>query len=234
MKKFKLCFDKNSEMEWLNEMARQGWNLVKFGYGLYSFEPCQPGEFVYDCDLKDRGFSISPEYRDILESQNIQLIPSGGFWFLVRRRAVDGPLQLYTDDESRLEQYKKIRRMFKATAVSELLVLMFMTWEITDMAPAGEPLLWAGMLTATLLVGAAALTLMNAVRQTNMKIAEIQGKRAADNRCGTWVVAFGMLCMGISLLLKDYAPENICEMIAGFALGLETVGLITLGFKKFS
>ncbi|WP_369599201.1 DUF2812 domain-containing protein, partial [Faecalibaculum rodentium] len=36
MKKFKLCFDKNKEMDWLNEMSRQGWNLTKFGYGLYT------------------------------------------------------------------------------------------------------------------------------------------------------------------------------------------------------
>ena len=43
-----------------------------------------------------------------------------------------------------------------------------------------------------------------------------------------------MLCMGISLLLKDYAPESVCEMIAGFALGLELVGALTLAFRKFS
>lgn len=234
MKKFKLCFDKNKEMDWLNEMSRQGWNLTKFGYGLYTFEPCTPGEYVYDCDLKDKGFSISPDYRSILESQNIQIIPSGGFWFLVRRKASDGPLQLYTDDQSRLEQYKKIRRMFKVTAIAELMILMFLTWDIAVMILDREPLIWTVMFLCTLLVGAAALTLMNAVFQTSREIAKIQGKSEESYPCGQWVVAAGMLCMGISLLLKDYAPESVCEMIAGFALGLELVGALTLAFRKFS
>lgn len=39
---------------------------------------------------------------------------------------------------------------------------------------------------------------------------------------------------GDFLLLKDYAPESVCEMIAGFALGLELVGALTLAFRKFS
>ena len=47
MKKFKLCFDKNREMDWLNEMARQGWNLTKFGYGLYRSEERRVGKECY-------------------------------------------------------------------------------------------------------------------------------------------------------------------------------------------
>ncbi len=234
MKKFKLCFDKNREMDWLNEMARQGWNLTKFGYGLYTFEPCTTGEYVYNCDLKDRAFSISPDYLSILESQNIQVIPSGGFWFLVRRKASDGPLQLYTDTESRLEQYRKIRRMFRATAIAELMILMFLTWDIAVMVPDNEPLIWTVMFLCALLVGAAALTLMNAVYQTSREIAKIQGKNEESHKCGQWLVAGGMLCMGLSILLRDCVPETVSEMVAGFALGLELVGALNLVFRKFS
>lgn len=95
-------------------------------------------------------------------------------------------------------------------------------------------MIWTVMLLCTLLVGAAALTLMNAVFQTSREIAKIQGKSEESYPCGQWVVAAGMLCMGISLLLKDYAPESVCEMIEGFALGLELVGALTLAFRKFS
>ena len=143
-------------------------------------------------------------------------------------------MQLYTDDQSRLEQYKKIRRMFKVTAIAELMILMFLTWDIAVMIPDREPLIWTVMFLCTLLVGAAALTLMNAVFQTSREIAKIQGKSEESYPCGQWVVAAGMLCMGISLLLKDYAPESVCEMIADFALGLELVGALTLAFRKFS
>lgn len=101
MKKYRLLWDKTEEMNWLNDLAKQGWNLTSFGLGLYSFERCQPGEYVYEADLKDKGIRISRAYREILESQNIEIIPTVGYWFLVRRKAALGPLELYSDTPAR-------------------------------------------------------------------------------------------------------------------------------------
>lgn len=44
MKQFRLMFDKDREIEYLNEMCAKGWALKRFKYGLYTFEPCKPGE----------------------------------------------------------------------------------------------------------------------------------------------------------------------------------------------
>ena len=39
---------------------------------------------------------------------------------ILRKRAADGPFELYTDPESMIEHYTKIRRMFKAVTILEL------------------------------------------------------------------------------------------------------------------
>ncbi|WP_305138400.1 DUF2812 domain-containing protein [Dubosiella newyorkensis] len=112
MKKFKLYFDKDEEVKWLNEMTEQGWECTDFKGGFYSFKPCLPGEWLYEADLNDHGFILSKEYRELLKDNKINVICTWGFWFLAKRKAQYGPFQLYTDLESKILQYKKIRNMF--------------------------------------------------------------------------------------------------------------------------
>ena len=123
MRKFKLMFDKDKEIEWLNAMCQNGWALKRFKYGLYTFEPCVPGEYVFDTDLNDNVLTLSSGYRELLKEMDIEFLCCSGFWFLVRRKASYGPLELYTDYESKIGQYRKIRNMFKAVAILELLVM---------------------------------------------------------------------------------------------------------------
>ncbi len=123
MRKFKLMFDKDKEIEWLNAMCQNGWALKRFKYGLYTFEPCVPGEYVFDTDLNDNVLTLSSGYRELLKEMHIEFLCCSGFWFLVRRKASYGPLELYTDYESKIGQYRKIRNMFKAVAILELLVM---------------------------------------------------------------------------------------------------------------
>ena len=47
MIRFRLYFDKDAETKWLNEMAEQGWAMKSFFTGFYSFERCEPGQYMY-------------------------------------------------------------------------------------------------------------------------------------------------------------------------------------------
>lgn len=87
MKQFRLMFDKDREIEYLNEMCAKGWALKRFKYGLYTFEPCKPGEWQFDCDLNDRGFGVSREYRQILKDMDIEFLCTSGFWFWCAEKA---------------------------------------------------------------------------------------------------------------------------------------------------
>ncbi len=213
MKKFRLIFDKNTEIDWLNEIAARGWNLKSFAFGLYSFEPCTPGEFVYEADLKDKGFYISPEYRSILESQQIELIPTGGFWFLVRRKKSLGPLQLYTDLDSRIAQYQRIGRMFKICALAELIMSLVEFWAYTETA--SFLVLFAAILLA--LLGA---VLLQAIYGVNQQIAAMEER--CDAQSPLLFNVWGLFMMACGFMIRDVIPHWVffIVMISGFGFVL--------------
>lgn len=114
LKKFKLTFDKDWEQNWLNEMCQQGWAFTKFFAGVYTFEPCQPGEYIYQVDLMPgSGLQASdPEgYAEFMEETGVTVVCRWARWVFLRKRAEDGPFEVYSDAASQIESYKSIRRM---------------------------------------------------------------------------------------------------------------------------
>lgn len=125
MKKFRLYFDKDKEEEWLNEMSRQGWAMTGFFAGLFRFTSCEPGEYIYRIDMpgeigrtsiwkKDR------EYIELVEETGAEYVCRWGWWMTFRKKAAEGEFELYTDVESRVALYRRIRRMFLVIGLLEL------------------------------------------------------------------------------------------------------------------
>ena len=119
MIRFKLYYDKDKETVWLNQMASEGWALKSFFAGFYKFEPCRKGEYIYQIDLGDTLYSVSDEYRELMGELGVEIVVLWGYWIILRKRAADGPFELYTDVESKIEHYRKIRRMFKAVTIPQ-------------------------------------------------------------------------------------------------------------------
>lgn len=232
MRKFKLMFDKDKEIEWLDEMCRKGWALKRFKYGLYTFEPCVPGEYVFDTDLNDKGLYISRSYRNLLEEMDIEFLCSSGFWFLVRRKANLGPLELYTDYESKIAQYRRIRNMFKAVAVLELLV-MYM--ELGVYAINHDPvfLALAGVLMVMFFVLFKATLTMD--DRLNVLKAKSEGEdvdavmeRRTERARKVLMVGIMISCLG---LLRIF-PSPVSEFLMGAGFGLELIALIVFLWRK--
>ena len=61
--RWKLYFDKDLEESWLNQLAQQGWGMSSFCLGRYTFEPIEPGEYIYRVDLlpSDEEKTINPQ-----------------------------------------------------------------------------------------------------------------------------------------------------------------------------
>ena len=106
MIRFRLYYDKDKETEWLNEMAADGWALKSFFAGFYKFEPCEKGEYIYQIDLGDELYSVSDEYRELMGELGVEIVVLWGFWIILRKRAEDGPFELYTDVDSKIEHYR--------------------------------------------------------------------------------------------------------------------------------
>ena len=124
MIRFRLYFDKDQETEWLNRMVSDGWALKGFFAGFYSFEKCGKGEWIYQIDFGDHAYHVSDEYRELMTDLGIEIVALWGFWIILRKRAADGPFELYTDTESMIGHYRKILKMFMGVIALELICFL--------------------------------------------------------------------------------------------------------------
>ena len=129
----------DGQTEWLNQMAAQGWRLVKCKQLFYEFESCSPNEYEYSVEfVADRAFSDSKDYMQFLESlgyttfyKNLnvgvsigatwrpwakgagQIATSPGAYFkelLIVEKKKDGKsFELHTELTDKLSLYKRIR-----------------------------------------------------------------------------------------------------------------------------
>lgn len=128
MKKFKWYFDKDKEEEWLNGMCSKGWAMTKFFLGVYTFVPCEPQAYTYQIDMPVTAGKLGlwgegkQEYLAFMEAVGAEHVCSWGFWTFFRKETAQGDFQMYTDAESRIWLYQRIRRLFLAVGLYDLSV----------------------------------------------------------------------------------------------------------------
>ncbi len=124
MVKFKLMFNKDKETDYLNEMAKQGYAMTGFFAGVYTFDSCRPGDYIYQVDITEGMFRVSNDYREFMQEMGVEIICLWGPWVILRKKAAEGPFVLYTDVESTIEHYQKIKKMFKIATIVEIMCIM--------------------------------------------------------------------------------------------------------------
>ena len=115
MIRWKFTFDKDDEQDWLNDYARQGWAMTNFFAGMVTFVPCQPGEYIYQIDLLPGKGLRADNYEDyviFMHEMGVEVLQRWGRWVYLRKRAEEGPFEVYTDAASKMALYKRIRGMF--------------------------------------------------------------------------------------------------------------------------
>ena len=166
MIKFRLYCDKDKETEWLNKMAEEGYAMTGFCAGFYQFEKCEPGKYVYQIDFGEKFFAVNENYREFMQETGVEIVQTWGYWIILRKLAKDGEFQLYTDVDSSIEHYTKIRTMFKVVSLIEL-VCFFM-----ELVCAMEGNKWA--IVFMFIIAALTVAVMNAAFKTNRIIAELK------------------------------------------------------------
>ena len=98
------------EEQWLNAMARNGWNLVRIdALVCYVFERGKAGEYIYKLDLPDsleRGMD-SQAYCSFLAECGIELVCKQKQWLFLRKKAADGPFNESGDTLGKLKMTNK-------------------------------------------------------------------------------------------------------------------------------
>ena len=98
------------EEQWLNEMARNGYNLVGVnGFVRYVFEQGRPGEYIYKLDLPDNlehGLD-GKAYCNFLTECGIEVVCKQKQWLFLRKKAADGPFDEQNDMFAKLKMTNK-------------------------------------------------------------------------------------------------------------------------------
>lgn len=126
----KLMFNYEKEEKWINEMAAKGLNLVDYTVGRYLFEEGKPGEYIYRIELL-RNYARSPEgmaYIRFMEEMGIECTATYNWWAFFRKKAADGPFELFSDYDSKIAHYNRtttiICIVFVINAVAALINIM--------------------------------------------------------------------------------------------------------------
>lgn len=235
MTKFRLYVDKEKETEFLNEMARQGYAMTGFVLGFYSFDPCQPGEYIYQIDITEGMFRVSNDYREFMRDMEVEIVCLWGPWVILRKKAAEGSFVLYTDVESRVEHYTKIKRLFKGALTVEIICIFV---EILA-GLGGNALGWA----FTFILAAISISMFRELIRVNGILAELRGRAGeeTEERSGakkpSGFLALGFLLNAVGFLLTNTGtPDSGNEMLKGFFHGMALVaflvGLVHTWWKK--
>lgn len=228
MIKFRLYYDKDAETEWLNEMAEKGWAMKRFFAGFYSFEKCEPGKYRYQVDFGDKLYSVSDEYREFMQEAGVEIVQTWGYWIILRKLASEGDFQLYTDVDSMIEHYSKIRRMFKGVMIVEIICLFMEIF-------AGVNGFLAGYAFA-FLIAAIILGMANAIFKTNNVIAELRerkGEKASERfQNVSPLLPCGLLLNSCALIISESVSDTIKIAIQIIAIGLMISGIYMTGKNR--
>ncbi|MBO5686579.1 MAG: DUF2812 domain-containing protein [Alistipes sp.] len=120
--------DYEREEQWINEMAREGWNLTAVGLCRYIFRRGMAGEYIYKLDLIERTESdeVKESYFNFLTECNIRIVGEFKDWLFLQKRAADGPFDMKNDTYAKLRTVNKIYS-FSVRTLCRLLRI-FLLW----------------------------------------------------------------------------------------------------------
>ena len=110
MIKFRYYIDMESEQAWLQKMANRGWALQNFFLGFYTFERCEPGQYRYQMDLIEE--YNRHKFEEFMDEMDVETVCYWNRWVYLRRDSAKGKFQMYTDAETRINQYQRIKKFY--------------------------------------------------------------------------------------------------------------------------
>ena len=111
-------WDFEKEERWLNEMAMQGWALCGVGFSNYTFERCEPGEYTVRLEMRPH----DEAYVDFMRETGAEFVGRLVAWVYFRKRAEDGPFDLFSDLDSRVAHLSRIARFLKIVGLANLII----------------------------------------------------------------------------------------------------------------
>ncbi len=111
-------WDFEKEEAWLNGMAQNGWILESVGFCTYHFVKCEPGE--YNVRLEMHGYDES--YIQFMQDTGAEFVGRMVAWIYFRKKTTEGPFDLFSDIDSRVDHLNKISKVLGIIGAANLLI----------------------------------------------------------------------------------------------------------------
>lgn len=169
MRKFRIYYDKDTEQDWIMKMSNQGWAFQKFFLGVYTFKPSKPGEYIYQIDLLDDWSGNKKDFSEFMEDSGVEVVGQWYRWVYLRKKSADGPFEMYTDIDSKIMQYERMKKFFSVALIIELICF------IMEFVAATKTRRISFMI-FTILIGIFVFILLHNVLKCKEKIGELESE----------------------------------------------------------
>lgn len=131
-----LVIDRERGQEYLNRMARQGWELEQVYFGLFArFRRTARKDLRYFWDWTDPAWAEDGEYVRLCAEAGWELVETVSYGNLYVSRPGSSPAPIQTDPEIEYERFQK--KVLRRMGIGVLLVLLVAAFDI--LAPTGGP-----------------------------------------------------------------------------------------------
>lgn len=111
------------EENWLNGLSAKGLAMTDYSWCRYVLEEAPPGEYVYRIELLDH-LATHPEsvrYIAFVEETGAECVATYLRWVYFRKKAADGPFELYSNNTSRIAHYRRVRAFWLGFMILEFI-----------------------------------------------------------------------------------------------------------------
>ncbi|MBR5474508.1 MAG: DUF2812 domain-containing protein [Lachnospiraceae bacterium] len=125
---------------WLSYMHGEGWRFVSTDGWRYTFEPCEPEEWVYQLDFWEER-QISRAYLKACEDRGWEFVTVRGRWLYFRKKktTMNESENLFADAKERLERIERVQKGTVKKAMP-----WFLLWLLFQFLVWGTPLTGIG------------------------------------------------------------------------------------------
>lgn len=136
----KAYWNYEKEEQWINEMCAKGMHLVNYNWTKYTFEEGERGEYIYRIEMLENlpTHAESVAYIKFLEENGVEHVSSYMRWVYLRKKAADGPFDVYTDRDSKLRHFKRINTFWVTLGFMELAIGLGNLGLVASLVASGE------------------------------------------------------------------------------------------------